>query len=87
MEQIPIASTVIASAPLATSSTREASRFLRTLYADLNKSLVPEMELTVKVAVLSAAGRTRQQIVQFLECSDIEVRMALIRLQRIAGEW
>lgn len=46
-----------------------------------------EVELTLRVAVMSAAGMTRGQIVTALDARDIEVRMAMIRLERIAGAW
>lgn len=48
---------------------------------------MPEMQLTLKVAVMSAAGYTRQQIVQHLGAGDLEVRMCLHRLKRITEGW
>lgn len=65
----------------------QASRFLRDLHKQLMRVLIPEMELTMRVAVLSAAGHTRPQIVSALNSTDIEVKMALLRLQRIAHIW
>lgn len=65
----------------------EAGRFLRGLHQELQGALVPEMRLTLRVAVLSAAGHTRPQIVKQLGSSDVEIRMAQLRLQRIAEGW
>lgn len=63
------------------------SEFLVRLHGALNAALAPEMEFTMRVAVLSAAGYTRPQIVRKLEASDIEVKMAMIRLERVAEQW
>lgn len=68
-------------------ATSPASSFLRTLHRDIVASLGPEVDLTMRVAVLHAAGFTRAQIVGRLSASDVEVRMALTRLSRVAGGW
>lgn len=54
---------------------------------DCAAQIMNEVELTLRVAVMSAAGMTRGQIVTALDARDIEVRMAMIRLERIAGAW
>lgn len=57
--------------------------FLRDLSRELRGELVPEMETTLRVAVLSAAGLSRPQIAERLGIEDVEVRMCLGRLRRI----
>ncbi len=49
--------------------------------------LVPEMELTLKVAVYSAAGMSRAEIGRKLGAGDIELRMAFERLKKITEHW
>ena len=68
------------------------SSFLTELNTSLGSALRPEMELTMKVAVLSAGGLNRAAILKHLQqaapdTEDIEVRMALVRLRRIALMW
>ena len=82
MAQVPSAPSEISS-----SHASQASAFLKALHRALQLSLVPEMELTMRVAVLSAAGHTRPEIVRALGAQEIEVKMALIRLQRVAEVW
>lgn len=63
------------------------SLFLRELRTSLGSVIVPEMEMTMRVAVLHAAGTSRAQIAKQLDVEDLEVRMALHRLKRIALMW
>lgn len=57
--------------------------FLRNLSGQLRQELIPEMEMTLRVAVLSAAGYSRPQIVSKLGVEDVEVRMCMARLKRV----
>lgn len=43
--------------------------------------------MTMRVAVLSAGDCTRAQIMQQLGISDVELKMAFVRLKGVAHEW
>jgi hypothetical protein len=47
----------------------------------------PEIEMTMRVAVLAAADVTRAQIMQRLGITDTEMKMAFIRLRKVATTW
>lgn len=69
--------------------TRPRSEFLRTLEGELIAEIVPELETTIRVAVCTAGGMSRAEINVVLSQSgrvvdDVEVKMALRRLERIA---
>jgi hypothetical protein len=64
-----------------------ASSFLRELRRDLMREVAGEMEFTMRVAVCAAAGMSRPQMVQITGGSDLEVKMALERLKRVAISW
>lgn len=78
-------------APSATSSPPH-SAFLRQFRGTLASAMVPEMDVTLKVGVMSAAGLTRPEILAELKHSqpdadELDVRMAFLRLKRIANSW
>lgn len=41
----------------------------------------------MKVAVMSAAGWSRTQIVKQLGADELEVKMAMVRLKRVTEAW
>jgi hypothetical protein len=66
--------------------------FLRELTTQLRAQLIPEMELTLRVGVMSAGGLTRKEILEGLtqaghDVDDLDVRIAIRRLQRVADNW
>lgn len=61
--------------------------FLRTLQRDLVSNLHSEVALTLKVAVMTSAGLSRAEVVRRTESSEVEVKMALLRLQHVAEGW
>jgi len=63
------------------------SSFIQGLQRDLKAEIEREMELTLKVAVMSAAGMTRVQITGALDVQDMEVKMAMLRLKKVAHGW
>lgn len=63
------------------------SAFVRTLRKQMGYVFYEEMELTIHVAVLCAMGYPRAEIVRRLDSNDIEIRMAMERLRRIAETW
>ena len=51
-----------------------------------------EIDLTLRVGVLTAGGLTRLEVLRYLEreghqVDELDVRMALKRLRTIAGDW
>lgn len=50
-------------------------------------SVEAEMELTVQVAVMTAAKCNRTQIIRTLGCTETDVKMAMQRLQGVAEQW
>lgn len=63
------------------------SSFLRQLHRDLRAELEPEMVMTMRVAVLTAAGVPRQQIAGRLSVDEVDIRACLSRLRRVAERW
>jgi hypothetical protein len=57
------------------------------LRAKLAVSVEAEMELTVQVAVMTAAKCNRTQIIHTLGCTETDVKMAMQRLQGVAAQW
>lgn len=74
---------------MATSFTQaeQRSAFLKTVQHELGLVLIPEMETTLKVAVYAAAGVSRAEIGRRLNLEDVELKMAFVRLKRIARHW
>lgn len=66
---------------------QQASRLLKQLNRELLYMVGPEMHFTMTVAILSAAGVSRPEIVRRLDCGDIELRMAFERLKKLASNW
>lgn len=68
------------------------SEFLAQLRGAFASAMVPEMDLTLKVAVMSAAQLTRAEILRELQrvqpdADELDVKMAFLRLRRVAGAW
>lgn len=63
------------------------SVFVKSLTRKFGYVLYEEMELTVYVAVFLSMGYSRAEIVRRLDSSDLEIKMAMERLRRIAEEW
>jgi hypothetical protein len=64
-----------------------SSSFLRSLHQELVGEVGAEIKLTMQVAVMTAAGLSRAETVRRLESSELEVKMAMLRLQRISEGW
>lgn len=64
-----------------------SSAFLQRLRADLERDLAPEVEVTLRVAVLAAGDHTRAQIAETLGITDTEVKMAFVRLKKVGTKW
>ena len=77
----------VATQPVAQAAAAHMSLFYRELHRDLYGQLGPEMELTMRVAILHAGGFNRSEITKKLQVEDLEVKMALRRLERIARAW
>ena len=71
----------------ATTLPQRPATFIVQLRNDLVAQLLSEIELTLRVAVMHAAGMTRPQITKALAVTDTETKMAMVRLERIAGTW
>lgn len=66
--------------------------FLSNLRGSLSSVMAPEMDLTLRVGVMTAAGLTRAEILgqvkaKYPATEDIDIRMAVVRLRRIAEHW
>lgn len=73
-------------------STPAGSEFLAHLRGSLASVIAPEIDLTLKVGVMSAAGLTRPEILakareHHPELDDIDIKAAMQRLKRIATDW
>lgn len=81
-----------ATAALSGTSLRPQSTFLREMQGALASHMLPEMALTMKIGVMRAAGIPRPEIMRRLEhagedVSEVEVKMAIIRLERVVEGW
>lgn len=66
--------------------------FLHDLRAAAGSAMVREIDLTCRIGVLSAGGLSRAEILSSLrvaghEVDELDIRMAIKRLQKIAGDW
>lgn len=73
-------------------SSRPPSNFLRELNVGLASAMALEIQVTAKIAVMKAAGLTRQEIQRRLmndgtPTTDTEIKMAFIRLERLVAMW
>lgn len=74
------------------STANPTSPFLRQMQQDLTTELVHELELTMRVAVMTAGGMTRRDIIATLQrdgiaVDELDVKMATKRLTKLAGDW
>lgn len=63
------------------------SAFIKSLTKRFGYVLYEEMELTIYVAVYLSMGYSRIEIVRQLDSTELEVKMAIERLRRIAEGW
>lgn len=73
-------------------SVASPSHFLSTLRGALASTMLPEMNLTLEVGVMSAAGLTRAELLQSIrnrhpEVEELDIKMAHLRLKRVAEMW
>jgi hypothetical protein len=65
---------------------RPRSEFLHQLEQALVADIRPEVELAMKAGALLSRGHSRAEIADITEASSAEVRAAVKRLKRVAGE-
>jgi hypothetical protein len=73
-------------------ATRPQSNFLRDLRGPVSSQLAGEMDLTLRVGVMTAGGLTRTDIITGLQhagldVDELDVKMAIRRLGKIATHW
>lgn len=71
---------------------QSTSPFVRSLAASLEGHITLEMEITLRVGVMSAGGMSRAQIMDGLrsagyQADELDVKMALRRLGDVANGW
>lgn len=66
---------------------RSEAPWLQALRAELMAGLHHEAEVTMQVAVCVAAKMNRTEIVHSLAVSELEVKMAMQRLEGVASKW
>ena len=69
-----------------------ASAFLGQLRGALASSMAPEMNLTLEIGVMSAAGLTRSELLTQIrgrhpDVEELDIKMAHLRLKRVANGW
>lgn len=69
-----------------------ASHFLGQLRGALASTMLPEMNLTLEIGVMSAAGLTRSELLAQVrtrhpDVDELDIKMAHLRLKRVVGGW